>query len=203
MGAGRGLAGPEARRPPPNERARRPRSGIAARVPAESTEGLAIDRQTAAAAEQHDVAERRGAGRTDALIDLSRGRQALLAVAPPGLGAVLALGGLPSLRVALIGVVAAAAGCLAVLSLEHVLERRFDAAVARVGAGADGAPRRRTAATHAPARDDLESALLAFSGSLSLGAALRRARLHSGSRSAWCVAGGRSPSTSSTAGCAR
>jgi protoheme IX farnesyltransferase len=97
---------------------------------------LAIDRQAAAAAEQSDAGERRSAGRIAALVDLSRGRQALLAVAPPGLAAVLALGGLPSLRVTLIGVLAAITGALAVFSLNTVLDRRSDAVVARLGAGA-------------------------------------------------------------------
>jgi 4-hydroxybenzoate polyprenyltransferase len=117
---------------------------------------LAIDRQTAAAAEKDDVVERRGVGRAAALIDLSRGRQAFLSVAQPGLAAVLALGGLPSLRVSLTGVVAATAGYLAVFSLNNLLERRFDAAAARVGArraarfGGDGIHLRRP-----PAGDEL------------------------------------------------
>lgn len=92
---------------------------------------MAIDRQTAAAAEHGDVVERRRAGRLAALIDLSRGRQAILSVAQPGLAAVLALGGLPGLRVALVGVVAATAGFLAVFSLNNVLESCFDAVATR------------------------------------------------------------------------
>lgn len=95
---------------------------------------MAIDRQTAAAAEP-DNAQRRSTGRIDALVDLSGGRQALLSVAQPGLAAVLAFGGLPALRVSLVGVIAATAGCLAVFSLNNVLQKRSDAARVPVGAG--------------------------------------------------------------------
>jgi 4-hydroxybenzoate polyprenyltransferase len=48
---------------------------------------------------------------------------------------VLALGGLPSLRVSLVGLVAAGAGFLAVFSLNDVLDRRVDAAALRAGKG--------------------------------------------------------------------
>jgi 4-hydroxybenzoate polyprenyltransferase len=70
-----------------------------------------------------------------ALFDLSRGRQALLSIAQPGLAAVLAAGGLPSRSIIVIGLIAAAAGFLAVFSLNDVLDRRVDAAAVRVGKG--------------------------------------------------------------------
>ena len=70
-----------------------------------------------------------------ALADLSRTRHALLSVAQPGLGAVLAVGGLPSLRISLVGLVAAAAGFLAVFALNDVLDRRIDTAALRAGEG--------------------------------------------------------------------
>jgi 4-hydroxybenzoate polyprenyltransferase len=70
-----------------------------------------------------------------ALVNLSHTRQALLSVAQPGLGAVLAVGGLPSLRVSLVGSIAAAAGFLAVFALNDVLDRRLDAAALWVGPG--------------------------------------------------------------------
>ena len=70
-----------------------------------------------------------------ALADLTRTRQAFLSVAQPGLGAVLAVGGLPSLRISLVGLIAAAAGFLAVYSLSDVLDRRADAAALRAGKG--------------------------------------------------------------------
>jgi 4-hydroxybenzoate polyprenyltransferase len=61
-----------------------------------------------------------------AAFDLSRGRQALLSVAQPGLGALLALGALPSPAVIGLGLVAAASGFLAVFSLNDVLDRHVD-----------------------------------------------------------------------------
>lgn len=61
-----------------------------------------------------------------ALFDLSRGRQALLSVAQPALGACLAAGRLPDLRIVSIGLVAATAGYLAVFSLNDVLDARTD-----------------------------------------------------------------------------
>jgi 4-hydroxybenzoate polyprenyltransferase len=70
-----------------------------------------------------------------ALADLTRTRQAFLSVAQPGLGAVLAVGGLPSLRISLVGLIAAAAGFLAVYMLSDVFDRRADAAAPRAGKG--------------------------------------------------------------------
>ena len=67
------------------------------------------------------------------LFDLSRGRQATLSIAQPGLAAVLAAGGLPAGHVVWIGLVAAWAGFLAVFSLNDVLDRRVDAAALRAG----------------------------------------------------------------------
>ncbi len=61
-----------------------------------------------------------------AIFDLSRGRQALLSVAQPALGAVIALGGLPSPSQMVLGLVAAGTGFLAVFSLNDVLDRRVD-----------------------------------------------------------------------------
>jgi 4-hydroxybenzoate polyprenyltransferase len=74
------------------------------------------------------VAVREGhAGWRTALVDLSRARQALLSVAQPGLGALLALGRLPAPSVIVLGLVAAGTGYLAVFSLNDVLDRRADA----------------------------------------------------------------------------
>jgi len=64
--------------------------------------------------------------RVRALVDLSRTRQALLSVAQPALGAVLALGALPPGRVVAMGGAAAACGYLAVFSLNDVLDRHVD-----------------------------------------------------------------------------
>lgn len=66
------------------------------------------------------------AGRAAAVFDLSRGRQALLSVAQPALGAIVALGGLPSPSRIALGLVAASAGYLAVFSLNDVLDRGVD-----------------------------------------------------------------------------
>ncbi|MHB9004793.1 MAG: UbiA family prenyltransferase [Coriobacteriia bacterium] len=67
-----------------------------------------------------------------AVFDLSRGRQALLSVAQPALGAVLAIGGLPSARVISLGLLAASTGYLAVFSLNDVLDRGSDESAADV-----------------------------------------------------------------------
>lgn len=66
-------------------------------------------------------------GLAAAIFDLSRGKQALLSIAQPGLAAVLALGELPSPRVLIVGLVAAWAGFFAVFSLNDVLDRKADA----------------------------------------------------------------------------
>ncbi len=68
-----------------------------------------------------------------AMFDLSRGRQALLSIAQPILCVLIALGGLPSLRVALLGLLAAGSGELAVYSLNDVLDARVDAESLRDG----------------------------------------------------------------------
>jgi 4-hydroxybenzoate polyprenyltransferase len=66
-------------------------------------------------------------GLAAAIFDLSRGKQALLSIAQPGLAAVLALGELPPPRVLVVGLVAAWAGFFAVFSLNDVLDRKADA----------------------------------------------------------------------------
>lgn len=60
------------------------------------------------------------------LVDLSRTRQALLSVAQPGLGAVLAGNAIPAPRVVGLGLIAASCGYLAVFSLNDVLDRHVD-----------------------------------------------------------------------------
>lgn len=67
------------------------------------------------------------------LFDLSRARQALLSVAQPALGAVLALGALPDARTMLLGLLAAGCGYLAVFSLNDVLDLRSDREALRAG----------------------------------------------------------------------
>jgi len=69
------------------------------------------------------------------LFDLSRGRQALLSVAQPALGAVLALGKIPDSRTMFLGLVAATSGYLAVFSLNDVLDLRSDVQAMEVGKG--------------------------------------------------------------------
>jgi 4-hydroxybenzoate polyprenyltransferase len=68
-----------------------------------------------------------------ALFDLSRGRQALLNIVQPGIGAVLAAGGLPGARTLGIGLVASWAGFFAVFSLNDVLDRKVDTEALRSG----------------------------------------------------------------------
>lgn len=69
------------------------------------------------------------------IVDLSRARQALLSVAQPAMGAVLALGRLPSPAQMTLGLVAACAGYLAVFSLNDVLDRRADERALQAGKG--------------------------------------------------------------------
>jgi 4-hydroxybenzoate polyprenyltransferase len=75
----------------------------------------------------------RAPGLPSLLFDLSRGQQALLSMAQPGLAAVLALHGLPALRTTVIGLVAAWSGFFAVFSLNDVLDREVDARSLRAG----------------------------------------------------------------------
>jgi 4-hydroxybenzoate polyprenyltransferase len=61
------------------------------------------------------------------IFDFSRGKQALLTIAQPALGALLALGRLPSWPVIAIGLVAAGAASFALYSLNDLLDRKVDA----------------------------------------------------------------------------
>lgn len=76
------------------------------------------------------------AGRMEAIFDLSRGRQALLSVVQPAIAAVAALGGLPSARIMMLGLVAATTGFLAVFSLNDVLDRHADREALAMGIAA-------------------------------------------------------------------
>lgn len=92
----------------------------------------------------------------EAIFDLSRGRQALLSVTQPALGALLALGHLPSTRVIVLGLVAASAGYLTVFSLNDVLDVRADAAALEAGkAEVDGYDIDTVFLRHPLARGDL------------------------------------------------
>jgi 4-hydroxybenzoate polyprenyltransferase len=73
-----------------------------------------------------------------ALFDLARGRQALLSVAQPALAACIAIGRVPDPRVVVTGLVAAAAGYLAVFSLNDVLDMHVDER--SLAAGKEAAP---------------------------------------------------------------
>jgi len=83
------------------------------------------------------AAPRRGAataaGLPAAIFDFSRGKQALLTIAQPALGAVLALSGLPSGRVIAIGLPAACAASFALYALNDLLDRKVDARALAVG----------------------------------------------------------------------
>ena len=59
-------------------------------------------------------------------LDLARSRSALLSVSEPILGAMLATGTIPSLRVCLLGIVAALAGYFCVYSLNDLLDLKAD-----------------------------------------------------------------------------
>jgi 4-hydroxybenzoate polyprenyltransferase len=66
--------------------------------------------------------------------DLARGKSALFSVSEPVLGAMLAIGTFPSLRVCLLGILAALAGYLCVYSLNDLLDLRADREEIRVSA---------------------------------------------------------------------
>jgi len=72
----------------------------------------------------------------EAIFDLSRTRQALLSVAQPALGAILALNALPSPDHMLLGLLAASTGFLAVFSLNDVLDRKVDVRALAAGKAA-------------------------------------------------------------------
>ena len=65
-------------------------------------------------------------GRAALLFDFSHSRQAVLSVAQPGLGALLAQGGFPSLRIIGLGLVASTAGMLCVYAANDLLDLRVD-----------------------------------------------------------------------------
>jgi 4-hydroxybenzoate polyprenyltransferase len=73
-----------------------------------------------------DTALARGRGTAAILFDFSRGRQALLSIAQPALGGLLAAGAFPRPRVVLLGLVAAAAGQLCVFAFNDLLDVGID-----------------------------------------------------------------------------
>lgn len=103
-----------------------------------------------------------------AIFDLSRVRQALLSIAQPALGAVIALRGLPSLGTSMLGLIAAASGFLAVFSLNDILDKRVDSKALLVGKGEfEGFDLDTTFSRHPLARGDISmKTSLAWAGSL-------------------------------------
>lgn len=106
----------------------------------------------------------------EATVDLSRARQALLSVAQPALGAIVALGGLPDGPTMTLGLLAATSGYLAVFSLNDVLDRHVDAEALKVGkAEYEGFDIDTAFERHPLARGDLTlSASLVWVGGLAL-----------------------------------
>ncbi len=78
-------------------------------------------------ARHRGAAPRVGLGLPAAIFDFSRGKQALLTIAQPALGALLALGGLPGWRIIAIGLPAACAASFALYALNDLLDRKVDA----------------------------------------------------------------------------
>ncbi|MCJ7798035.1 MAG: hypothetical protein MUQ56_14950, partial [Thermoleophilia bacterium] len=70
-------------------------------------------------------------GTPSLLFALSHGPRALLSVAQPGLGALLAAGGFPGVRIVALGSVAAAAGMLSVYATNDLLDASVDRQAAR------------------------------------------------------------------------
>lgn len=58
--------------------------------------------------------------------DLARGKHAVMSLSQPVIGAVLALNGLPSAQVMIIGSIAALSGYFALLSMNDILDHRID-----------------------------------------------------------------------------
>ena len=75
----------------------------------------------------------RSPGLAAVIFDFSRGKQALLTIAQPALGVVLALGGLPSARVVAIGLPAACAASFSFYALNDLLDRKVDEASLAAG----------------------------------------------------------------------
>jgi 4-hydroxybenzoate polyprenyltransferase len=98
-------------------------------VPAARRRRGALSSQT----QRHLAAASSGPGLPAAIFDFSRGKQALLTIAQPALGAVLALAGLPSWRVIAIGLAAACAASFALYALNDLLDRKVDARSLAVG----------------------------------------------------------------------
>ena len=86
-------------------------------------EGLAIYRNTATAVQNDDAEEPRAGASIAPMRGFGPVRLLLLALTPPALAAVLAAGGLPSLRICLVAVAAVAAGAPAVWTLHGALDR--------------------------------------------------------------------------------
>ena len=73
-----------------------------------------------------------GQARLKPLFALSHGPRALLSVAQPGLGALLAAGDFPGVRIIALGSVAAAAGMLSVYAMNDLLDAAVDRQAARL-----------------------------------------------------------------------
>lgn len=79
------------------------------------------------------LASRRSlAARASLLLDFSHSRQAVLSIAQPGLGALLAQGGFPSARILGLGFVAAGAGMLSVYASNDLLDLKVDREAVRL-----------------------------------------------------------------------
>ncbi|HEY3373695.1 MAG TPA: UbiA prenyltransferase family protein [Candidatus Aquicultor sp.] len=65
--------------------------------------------------------------------DLARSYQSLLSLSQPLLGAIIALGAMPSLRVIILGLIAATTGYLAVFSMNDLLDYKVDSKSIKAG----------------------------------------------------------------------
>ena len=136
------------------------------------------------------------------IFDFSRGKQALLTIAQPALGVVLAVGGLPPAHIVLIGLPAACAASFSLYALNDLLDRKVDAA--SLAAGKRRVPRHDVDTAfmrHPPGAGllSLRVSVAWVAGLAALGV-LGTALLNPLSLAFFVVAGDRS---SSTAGCAR
>ena len=115
-------------------------------TPAHNTKGIALPDMNDSSVEALNAIGEYGfypaQARHKLLFTLSHGPRALLSVAQPGLGAFLAAGGFPGVRIVALGSVAAVAGMLSVYATNDLLDAAVDRQAARLSPpmsrGSDG-----------------------------------------------------------------
>lgn len=107
--------------------------------------------------------------RPRSLFALSHGPRALLSVTQPGLGALLAAGGFPGIRIVALGSVAAVAGMLSVYATNDLLDAAVDRQAARLSPPVSGEGAGTLRGLHHPLAQGLISSGLATAWIVGLG----------------------------------